>query len=35
MKSLIIALAFGAVLPVSAFAQEAPPFRGTLSAIAV
>ena len=26
MKSLIIALAFGAVLPVSAFAQEAPPF---------
>jgi AhpD family alkylhydroperoxidase len=25
MKSLIIALAFGAVLPVSAFAQDAPP----------
>jgi AhpD family alkylhydroperoxidase len=26
MKALIIALAFGAALPVSAFAQDAPPF---------
>jgi AhpD family alkylhydroperoxidase len=26
MKSLIIALAFGVALPVSAFAQDAPPF---------
>ena len=26
MKALIIALAFGVVLPVSAFAQDAPPF---------
>ena len=26
MKALSIALAFGVVLPVSAFAQEAPPF---------
>jgi AhpD family alkylhydroperoxidase len=26
MKSFVIALAFGAVLPVSAFAQDAPPF---------
>ena len=26
MKSLIIALAFGFGLPVSAFAQDAPPF---------
>jgi AhpD family alkylhydroperoxidase len=26
MKSFIIALAFGAVLPASAFAQDAPPF---------
>ena len=26
MKSLIVALAFGITLPVSAFAQDAPPF---------
>ena len=26
MKALIIALAFGVALPVSAFAQDAPPF---------
>lgn len=26
MKSLIVALAFGVTLPVSAFAQDAPPF---------
>jgi AhpD family alkylhydroperoxidase len=26
MKSLVVALAFGVALPVSAFAQEAPPF---------
>ena len=26
MKSLIVALAFGVALPVSAFAQDAPPF---------
>ena len=31
MKALIVALAFGVGLPVSAFAQDAPPFLKTIA----
>jgi AhpD family alkylhydroperoxidase len=31
MKALIVALAFGVVLPVSVFAQDAPPFVKTIA----
>ena len=30
MKGFIVALAFGVALPVSAFAQDAPPFLKTI-----